>query len=72
VVAAYLPELFPDRVLHDEAVLDALAQTFYSVHFWAVVALANAVLLVCIGLLIWELKRLRALPDINSTDGGGS
>lgn len=70
VVAAFLPELFPGQAVYDEKLHEALAQTFHSPVYWAVVAALNLLLLLCIRLLKRELARLRALPDLNDAGGG--
>lgn len=69
IVAALLPQPILDQMAHSEAIAEALAMTLYNGTYWAVVAVVNVVLLVCIRLLIRELGRLRAMPDINDMGG---
>jgi hypothetical protein len=72
VIVVFLPEHVMGQLASDEGIAEVLSQTLYSAPYWAVVALLNVVLLVCIRLLFSEIRRLRALPDLDEPEGDAS
>jgi hypothetical protein len=46
-----------------------LSLTLYNSDYWLVFAAINFVLLTCARLIFLEMRRSRALPDINDADG---
>jgi hypothetical protein len=72
ILAVLLPQEFLDQLAKDKVIAEALSQTLYNPTYWAVVALINVILLACIRLLLLEIRRLRAHPDLNEPDRDSS
>jgi hypothetical protein len=53
-----------------ETIAEILSLTLYNGDYWLVVALINVVLLAAVGLLCWELRRWRMLPDFDAPPTG--
>ena len=69
IVVALLPQDLMGGRADGGAIAEALSHTLYSATYWTAIALVNVLLLACAGLLIWEVRRIRALPDWDNSGG---
>jgi hypothetical protein len=72
IIAALFPGQFIAGRTDSEAVAQALTHTLYNANYWLVFAAINVVLLTCGRLIYLEMKRIRALPDMNDVDSDGA
>ncbi|NKB48988.1 MAG: hypothetical protein GKS02_06440 [Alphaproteobacteria bacterium] len=66
IMAAFRSRRYADGLADHEAIAEMLSLTLYNPQYWAIVAGMNVILLLFVGLMVMENRRLRALPDLDA------